>query len=78
VGAAPGWLSNLPDKVAQRIFLHILSHGAITEAEATRIAGNPRKFRKFNRRFEDHASRVPFRVRSEQTPTGKRYVYVQG
>ncbi len=74
----PSWTDNLPDDVTRRIFLHIVTHGAITEAEATGILGSPRSFRKFNRCFEDNASRVPFRTRVLQTPSGKRYEFVPG
>ena len=58
--------------------MHIVEHRVITEAEATRMLGGAKQFRKFNRRFEDNAARVPFRTRVEQTASGKRYVFVQG
>ncbi|MFT5685563.1 MAG: hypothetical protein ACI8RZ_006517, partial [Myxococcota bacterium] len=73
---APAWAAELPDDPTRRIFVHIVNHGCITEAEATTLLGSPTKFRKFNRRFEDNASRVPFRTRVVQTGAGKRYEYL--
>ena len=68
------WQNEIADELARKIFSHLAEHGAVTEAEATRILGGPRQFRRFSRSFDELCGVVPFAVRIETTATGKRYV----
>ncbi len=70
----PQWAEALEDEGERRVFLHLDEHGSITEEEATRILGSPRRLRQFSRRFETLLERTPLRVRIEMTGSGKRYV----
>jgi hypothetical protein len=56
------------------VFVHLFEHGSITEAEAVGFLGSPRAYRRFALEFEEHAAKVPFRVRIEAMADGKRYV----
>jgi PglZ domain-containing protein len=73
-GASVAWAEAIPDPGARAAFLHLQQHGAVTEAELTRILGSPRAFRRFSLAFEGYARLAPFRVRIEAGPDGKRYV----
>ena len=68
------WAGKLPDDGTRQIFVHLHQHDSISEAEAVKMLGNPRKFRRFSRDFERHLAVTPLRVRIESTPEGKRYV----
>lgn len=68
------WQLALTDEGVRRVFLHLQQHNSVTEAEMVTMLGNPRKVRRFSRDFETYQALVPFRVRVESTPTGKRYV----
>jgi succinylglutamate desuccinylase len=70
----PQWAEALDDEGERRVFLHLDEHGSITEEEATRILGSPRRLRQFSRRFETLLERTPLRVRIQMTGSGKRYV----
>jgi hypothetical protein len=74
VTASRAWLAQLPSEEVRRVFEHLAQHGAITETEATAMLGGAREFRKFARELEQHAKRVPFRVRIESVSGVKRYV----
>ncbi len=67
------WADALPEG-PREVFRHLHAHGAITEAEVIRMLGSPRAFRRFSLGFEEHAAKVPFRVRIEGGVEGKRYV----
>ena len=68
------WADELPEG-PREVFRHLAAHGSITEEEVTRmLGGSPRAFRRFSVQFEEHARRVPFRVRIEAGVEGKRYV----
>ena len=69
-----GWEDDLPDDGTRQIFVHLAQHGSITEVEATKMLGSPRKFRRFSRRFETFRAKTPLRVRIESAAEGKRYV----
>ncbi len=69
-----GWTDLLPDEGTRSVFLHLEQHRSITEIEITRLLGSPRAFRRFSLEFEGHAEKVPFKVRIEPGPDGKRYV----
>jgi hypothetical protein len=70
----PGWAQLLTDEGARRVFLHLATHGSITEHEVTGFLGSPRAYRRFTLEFDAHAQMVPFRVRIEPLADGKRYV----
>lgn len=70
------WQTSLEDDSIRRAFVHIQRHNAITEAELNTLLGSPRKVRRFAADFENHLQKVPFLVRVESTPSGKRYVKV--
>ncbi len=72
--AGEPWLSRLPDDPTRVVFALIAHHGALTEAEITRILGGPRRFRSFSNRLEAYLRRLPFGVEVEPTPSGKRYL----
>jgi len=73
-GGDTEWLDGLADPGVRRLFEHLAAHGSITEAEATKLLGSPRAFRRFSREFEKHAALAPFAVRVEVTAAGKRIV----
>ncbi|MBI5544625.1 MAG: hypothetical protein HY901_12100 [Deltaproteobacteria bacterium] len=68
------WADALADTGARAVFVHLAKHGSVTEAEVTKMVGSPRAFRRFSLDFEEHARKVPFRVRIETAADGKRYV----
>ncbi len=72
--AGAPWLSSIPDEPVRLVFALIAHHGALTEAEVTRILGGPRPFRSFSNRLEAYLRRLPFGVEVEVTPAGKRYL----
>jgi hypothetical protein len=72
--ASQEWLEVLPDDGIRAVFRHLNEHGVVTEAEAVRMLGSPRRFRRFSGTFEELRNLTPLRVRIEVTPTGKRYV----
>lgn len=73
----PKWALALPEAV-RAVFLHLQTHGSINAEEVTRMLGGPRAFNRFSLQFEDHAVRVPFRVRIEMTSGQKCYVREEG
>jgi len=70
----PSWQEGFADSGVRKVFAHLEKHGSISEAEVTQFLGSPRAFRRFSLDFEGHARKVPFKVRIETTPGGKRYV----
>lgn len=71
------WLSALPEGGPRQVFAHIAAYGAITEAEALGMFGNPRGLRAFALAFETYAARAPFGVGIESVGGLKRYVRVE-
>ncbi len=71
------WQTSLEDDSIRRAFVHIQRHNAITESELITLLGSPRKVRRFAADFENYLQKVPFLVRVESTPSGKRYVKVR-
>ncbi len=69
----PDWSLPMEEGV-RAIFVHLAQHGSITESEATAMLKGARAFRKFSLEFEQHAERVPFKIRIETGGDGKRYV----
>lgn len=67
------WADALPADV-QKVFVHLAEHGSITEGEVIGFVGSARAFRRFSLDFDEHARKVPFRVRIEPGVDGKRYV----
>lgn len=72
--APSSWSEQFADEGVRQVFLHIEKHGAITEAEATKMLGSSRAFRRFSAEFETHEQKAPFRVRIDSGAEGKRYV----
>jgi len=68
------WADALIDEGVRRVFLHLAQHGSITEGEVIGFVGSARAFRRFSLDFDEHARKVPFRVRIEPGADGKRYV----
>ncbi|HRI06498.1 MAG TPA: hypothetical protein PKW35_01710, partial [Nannocystaceae bacterium] len=66
------WLA-LFDPTIRAVFEHLSIHSAITEAEATRMLGGARAFRKFSRDFEELARKAPFAVTITTIHGVKRY-----
>ena len=68
------WADALIDEGVRRVFIHLAQHGSITEGEVIGFVGSARAFRRFSLDFDEHARKVPFRVRIEPGADGKRYV----
>lgn len=68
------WADGIEHEAVRQVFVHIDKHGAITEPEVTKILGSPRAFRRFSLQFDNHVTKLPFRVRIEVAEGGKRYV----
>jgi len=68
------WADGIENEAVRQVFVHIDKHGAITEPEVTKILGSPRAFRRFSLEFDNHVTKLPFRVRIEVAEGGKRYV----
>ena len=68
------WTDSFTNEGERTVFQHLDKHGAITEAEVTQLLGSPRAFRRFSLAFDELLRKVPFRVRIETAPDGKRYV----
>ncbi len=71
---AASWHAGFDDPKVLAVFRHIETHGAVTEEELNRMLPSPRSVRRFSLKLEDYAQRVPFAVRIEVQPSGKRYV----
>jgi hypothetical protein len=69
-----GWEQGLADEAIRAVFVHLHEHGSITEVELAGKLGSPRAVRRFARDFEQYVRKVPFAVRIETGPNGKRYV----
>jgi hypothetical protein len=74
---AEGWLAHLPDDGVRKVFAHLAQYGVVTEAELTNLVGSALRARQFARNLENHQAVVPFTVRVETTPVGKRYIKEQ-
>jgi hypothetical protein len=70
----PAWAIKIDNVSARRVFVHLSQHGVIHESELVEILGSPRAARQFGAAFESYLAPVPFCVRIEQLPDGKRYV----
>jgi len=68
------WADSFADEGVRRVFVHLSQHGSVTEAEVVGFVGSARAFRRFSIDFEQHAQKVPFRMRIEPGADGKRYV----
>lgn len=73
---ARAWLERIEDKDARAVFSHLADYPSITEAEATKLLGSPRLFRRFAINFEKWLPLLPFEVTIEIDSSGK--VYVKG
>jgi len=72
--SAGTWADSIEDPAIRAVFEHIERHGVVTEPEATRLLGSPRAFRRFSAVVEVYLPRLPYRLRTESTDSGKRYV----
>lgn len=68
------WAMAIADERIRNVFLHIARYRSITETEVGRLLGSPRAARRFAASLDGHLSHLPFAVRVESTPQGKRYV----
>jgi hypothetical protein len=68
------WSASIEEPTFRAVFEHIERHGVITEAEATKLLGGPRPFRRFSAMVEAFLPKLPYRLRTETTENGKRYV----
>ncbi len=68
------WLDKLPAGGVRELFEHLAVHGAVTDPEAARILGSPRKVRRFSHHFEVFAAAAPFDVQIQMVGGVKRYV----
>jgi len=73
-GRELSWTDAFASDGERRVFVHLQDHGSITEAEVTQFLGSPRAFRRFSLAFDELLRKVPFKVRIETAPDGKRYV----
>jgi hypothetical protein len=68
------WADAIEEEGARNVFVHLAQHDSVSETEVTGFMGSPRAFRRFSLAFEEHARKVPFKVRIEVGTDGKRYV----
>lgn len=68
------WYSSFQDNPHLTILSHIEKHGAITEAEASSLLGNPRSVRQFANRLSEYSQHLPFSIRVEPSSQGNRYL----
>jgi hypothetical protein len=68
------WLQDLPEGGVRRIFEHLTTHGAVTEAEAAAMLGGARALRRFALDFDALVRRAPFGVRIDVVAGVKHYV----
>ena len=73
-GPAADWSNVIPNEGARRVFLHLHRHGSLKEAELVGMLGSARAARRFALEFDNYLTMLPFRVRVEPGPEGKRYV----
>jgi hypothetical protein len=66
------WLASIESPEERAVFAHITEHGVITEQEATKMLGSPRKFRRFANKLDELVRRAPYDVIVESTGSGKR------
>jgi hypothetical protein len=71
---ATAWLQQIPEGGMRQIFEHLSAHGSITEAEATKMMGSARAYRKFANAIDDLKKKAPFDVRTEVLGAIKRHV----
>jgi hypothetical protein len=68
------WRAGIEEVGVRRVFEHIEKYGVITEPEVITMLGDARALRRFSRAFDALAERLPFLIRIETAPSGKRYV----
>ena len=68
------WVDAIAEGGERDLLLHLDQHGVVTESEASRFLGGARQVRRFANRFDELSKRLPFRVKTEGTPNGRRYV----
>ncbi len=68
------WYDGFEDNPHLMVLLHIEKHGAITEAEASSLLGNPRLVRQFANRLSEYSQQLPFAIRVELSASGSRYL----
>jgi PglZ domain len=74
VHVANQWQASIDDPAIRDVFLHLQTHGTLTESELIHMLGSPRSARRFTRDFDELVQKVPFSVRIETNSSGKRYV----
>ncbi len=70
------WGDAIGDEGVRRAFLHIETHGRVTEVELAgpTMLGSPRAVRRFSGELESYFPKLPFRVRVEINDAGKVYI----
>jgi chromosome segregation ATPase len=68
------WYDSFEHNPHLMVLLHIEKHGAITEAEASSLLGNPRSVRQFANRLSEYSQQLPFAIRVELSASGSRYL----
>lgn len=68
------WMEAVLDADVRRVFLHLERHGAVDHRDLIEMLGHDRAARKFAINYELWLAHVPFGVRVEMQPGGKRYV----
>ena len=73
--AAPAtWVDAIADEGTRRVFLHIQKHGVISELEVADFLVTRSAMRRFTLEFDVLLEKLPFKVRTETSESGKRYV----
>ncbi|MBC7882849.1 MAG: hypothetical protein H7Y37_16275 [Anaerolineae bacterium] len=72
------WQAEIDDPAIREVFMHLQTHGSLTESELIHMLGSPRNARRFTRDFDELVKKVPFSVRIETNSSGKRYVRQDG
>ncbi len=78
IAVANQWQSEIDDPAIREVFMHLQTHGSLTESELIHMLGSPRNARRFTRDFDELVQKVPFSVRIETNSSGKRYVRQDG
>jgi hypothetical protein len=74
--SVPAWAAGIGDADVLRVMLHLGEHGAVDHQDLIALLGSDRAARRFGIRYEAWLTAVPFQVRIDVLPGGKRYVKV--
>ncbi len=68
------WQMEIEDPAIRAVFIHLHTHGSLTESELIGLLGSARNARRFAKDFNELVQMLPFSVRIETNSSGKRYV----